>query len=210
MPLLEHLGRTVEEVIEVVPACLGLSVARIDHTDSCTVAVSDEEVAVLEGVRYLDGGPALDAASSRTWGEVSLASLDARWPLYAAAGTRAGVHSTLVLPVSDKGVTLGAVRVYAGRGAALEERADEVARLVDGGELAELVTGSATTLTRRRLAAQPPLSLRGQGALNRAIGALTLHLDTDVTTAYERLVDAAQRADVRVERLAATVVDLHD
>ena len=210
MPLLEHLGRTVEGVTEVVPACLGLSIVRIDQRDSFTIAVSDETVAVLEGVQYLDGGPELDAASSQHWGEVSLGSLNGRWPLYTAASVRAGVRSTLTLPVTDNELTLGAVRVYAGREDAFEGCADEVARLVEGGEATELVIGSATTLTTRRLAERAPLSLRAQGALNRAIGALTLHLDTDVTAAYESLVDAAQRAGITVDRLALTVVDLHD
>ena len=123
---------------------------------------------------------------------------------------RAGVRSTLTLPVTDNELTLGAVRVYAGREDAFEGCADEVARLVEGGEATELVIGSATTLTTRRLAERAPLSLRAQGKLNRAIGALTLHLDTDVTAAYERLVDAAQRAGITVDRLALTVVDLHD
>ena len=210
MPLLEHLGRTVEEVIEVVPGCLGLSVVRIDQADSCTIAASDETVAVLDGVQYLDGGPGVEAAVRRQWGADNVASMDGRWPLYAAATVRAGVRSTLTLPVTDHGVALGAVRVYAGPEDAFEEREADVARLVDEGEAADLVLGSATTLTTRRLAERSPLSLRAQGALNRAIGALTLHLDTDVTTAHERLVDAAQRAGITVERLAQTVVDLHD
>jgi len=210
MPLLEHLGRTVEDVIEVVPACLGLSVVRIDQSDSCTIAATDERVAVLDGVQYLDGGPGVEAAARRQWGATNLVSQDGRWPLFAAASLRAGVRSTLTLPVTDHEVALGAVRVYAGLEDAFDEREADVARLVDGGDAAELVVGSATTLTTRRLAERSPLSLRAQGALNRAIGALTLHLDTDVTTAYERLVDAAQRADVSVERLAQTVVDLHD
>jgi hypothetical protein len=210
MPLLEHLGRTVAEVKEVVPACLGLSVVRIDQTDGCTVAVSDETVAVLEGVRYLDGGPGVDSASSQQWGVASLASLEGHWPLYAAAGARTGVRSALTLPVTENEVMLGAVRVYAGREGAFAGCADEVARLIEGGEAAELLIDSATTLTTRRLTERPPLSLRAQGALNRAIGALTLHLDTDVTTAHERLVDAAERAGITVELLALTVVDLHD
>jgi GAF domain-containing protein len=210
MPLLEHLGRTVEEVIEVVPACLGLSVVRIDQTDSCTIAASDEKVAVLDAVQYLDGGPGVEAAVRRQWGATTTASLDDRWPLYAAASLRAGVRTTLTLPVTDHEVALGAVRVYAGREDAFDRREERVARLVDGGEAVDLVLGSATTLTTRRLAERSPLSLRAQGSLNRAIGALTLHLDTDVTTAHERLVDAAQRAGITVERLAQTVVDLHD
>jgi hypothetical protein len=210
MPLLEHLGRTVEEISEVVPACLGLSVDRVDQANSCTITVSDEAVAVLEAMQYLEGDPGTDATSRWQSGEANPASLDGRWSLYAGACGRAGVRSILTLPVTENEVTIGAVRVYAGLERAFEGHADEVARLVDGGEAAELVIDSATTLTGRRLAHESPLSLRAQGALNRAIGALTLHLDTDVTTAYERLVDAAQRAGTGVGRLAMTVVDLHD
>src|SRR3954465_4199549 len=107
MPLLEHLGRTVEEVIGVVPACLGLSVVRIDQTDSCTIAASDKAAAVLDAVQYLDGGPGVQAAERRNWGPAGLASLDGRWPLFAAAGQHAGVRSTLVLPVTEHGIAVG-------------------------------------------------------------------------------------------------------
>jgi hypothetical protein len=210
MPLLEHLGRTVEEISEVVPACLGLSVARVDQDNSCVITVSDEAVAVLEAMQYLEGDPGVDATSRWQWGETDPASLDGRWSLYAGACECAGVRSILTLPVIENEVTIGAVRVYAGRERAFHGRADEVARVVDGGEAAELVTDSATTLATRRLAERSPLSLRAQGALNRAIGSLTLHLDADVTTAYERLVDAAHRAGTGLDRLAMTVVDLHD
>lgn len=210
MPLLEHLGRTVEEVNEVVPACIGLSVSRIDHTEGCTIAVSHETVAVIEAMRYLEGGPGLDAATRRRRREVSLPALEGRWTFYAAASARAGVRSTLTLPVAENEVTVGAVRVYAGVEDAFETSVDDVAHLVEGSEAAELVTGSAATLTTRRLAPSPPLSLRAQGALNRAIGALTLHLDLDVTAAHERLVDAAQRAGITLDHLALAAVDLHD
>lgn len=210
MPVLEHLGRTVEEVSAAVPACLGLGVARIDQANSCTITVSDEAIAVLEAVQYLEAGPEVDAPSRWQWGETSLAAVDGRGSLYVAATAAAGVRSILTLPVIENEVTIGAVRVYAGLERAFEGRADEVARMVDGGGVAELVIDSAATLMARRLAERSPLSLRAQGALNRAIGALTLHLDTDVTTAYERLVDAAQRAGTGVDRLAMAIVDLHD
>ena len=171
MPLLEHLGRTVEEVARWCPHASD-SASSPRSTDSCTVAVSDEAVAVLEGVRS-----STEARAGRrlepTAGEVSLASLNGRWPLYTAATASAGVRSALSVPVIDNEVTLGAVRVYAGIEGAFEECADEVARLVDGGEPAALLMDSAMTLTERRLAERSPLSLRAQGALNRAIGALT-------------------------------------
>lgn len=210
MPLLEHLGTTIEEVRRAVPACLGLGVARIDQDNSCTITVSDEAVAVLEAVQYLEAGPGVDAMSRWQWGQTTLASFEGRWSLYAAASAAAGVRSILTLPVTENEVTIGAVRVYAGLERAFEGCADLVARLVDSGEAAELVIDSAATLTARRLAEPSLLSLRAQGALNRAIGALTLHLDTDVTTAYERLVDAAERAGTGVDHLAKAVVDLHD
>ncbi len=209
MPLLENLGGTVEEIRDLVPVCVGLSVVRTDHEGSCTLAVSDEVVAVIEALQYLDGGPGVDAAAQGRRNETRLCALNGRWPLFVSMCHRSGVRSMLTLPITEKGLVLGAVHVYAGLDGACTGLTDDLERLV-GGVARDLLGRGAGCLASRRLAERAPVSLRGQGAVNRAIGALTVHLDTDVTEAHEHLDDAAVRAGISADQLALTLVDLHD
>ncbi len=212
MQLLDGLGRTIERVSEVVPECIGLSVARADHDAMFTVAVSDETTAVIDAVQYLDGGPGVDSVMRRRWGETRVADADTRerWPLFAQACVQANLRSTLTVPVTESGLlVIGSVQFYAASDRSFEGRDEELAQAVEE-SAHELVTGSDTTLATRRMAEQAPRSLRGEGAVNRAIGSLAVHLGIDVAAAYAQLVDAAQRAGIAPDRLALALMDLRD
>jgi hypothetical protein len=197
MQLLEDLGRTLEQVSETVPGCIGLSLARADHEGTCTLAASEERIAVLDAIRYLDGGH-----------DLSEHLVDGRWDLFARACDAVGVRSTVTLPVARDDLVVGSVHLYAGNDQGLDERDEDLARALDAVAL-EVVLDSEVSLTTRRLAEPAPLSLRGEGAVNRAVGTLAVHLDIDVATAYSQLADAALRAGITPERLALALTDLH-
>ena len=55
--LLTVLQDLADKVEELVPDCVGLSIAWADHGVTFTLVASDEEVAVLDGLQYFDGGP---------------------------------------------------------------------------------------------------------------------------------------------------------
>jgi len=56
--LLEELGKKGERVRAVVPDCVGFSLAMEAYGVTFTLVASDEEVAVLDALQYIDGGPA--------------------------------------------------------------------------------------------------------------------------------------------------------
>ena len=212
MQLLDGLGRTIERVSEVVPECTGLSVARADHDAMFTIAVSDETTAVVDAVQYLDGGPGVDSVKRQRWGETRVAEADTRerWPLFAQACAGANLQSTLTVPVTESGLlVIGSVQLYAGVDLAFEGRDEDLAQVV-GESAHDIVTGSETSLATRRMAEPAPRSLRGEGAVNRAIGSLAVHLGIDVAAAYTRLADAALRAGIAPDRLALALMDLRD
>lgn len=58
--LLQVLLDAAERVREVVPSCVGLSLGLLDEGLTFTVQATSEEIAALDAVQYLDGGPCVD------------------------------------------------------------------------------------------------------------------------------------------------------
>ena len=193
-----------------MPECIGLSLTRLDHEGAFTLAVTNEATAVLDAVQYLEGGPVVAAVEHRRWGETDVSDtlVRDRWPLFARACAASGVQRTHTLPVTMSDVLVGSVHVYAAENAFVG-REEDLARLVDV-MAQEVVSRSEVSLTTRRLSEQGPRSLRGEGAVNRALGSLAVHLDIDIAAAYERLDDAALRAGITADVLALALMDLQN
>ena len=169
--------------------------------------MTNEVAAVLDAVQYLEGGPAVDAVEHRRSGgtPVPETPVEDQWPLFARACAAWGVRSTLALPVTVREILVGSVHVYAAE-PAFDGHEEDLARLVDA--MAQEVTSSLEVSLRRGVAERGPRSLRGEGAVNRAIGTLAVHLDIDVVAAYERLDQAALRAGITPDVLALALMDL--
>jgi hypothetical protein len=60
--LLAHLRELANRAQDVLPDLVGVSVARFDHGLTFTLVVADDEVAVLDAIQYVAGGPCVDAA----------------------------------------------------------------------------------------------------------------------------------------------------
>src|SRR3954447_10203008 len=101
--LLGDLQRQAEAVRELVPDLVGLSVAAFRDDVTFTLVASDHEVAVLDALQYLAGGPCVDAAHAERVLEYDLAGPDdeGRWHAFAKAGAAKAVATTLTLPILD-------------------------------------------------------------------------------------------------------------
>lgn len=192
-------ARAMADVLRlVVPDLVGLTLAVRDPGSgaSWTVAATGGDVALLDAVQYLTGGPGpTDAREGPGWADLRDPRTAARWDGLAAVAASVDVGAVLVVGAGVPGVL---VRVYAGS-------ADE--------EQVERVAAALTSWTRRAedlraahlaVASRPPESgsLHQQGALARAVACVSLRQGLDVATAQERLCDAARRAGVPDHDLA--------
>ena len=62
--VLRHLQGVADKVQAVVPDCVGLSIAWLDRDVAFTLVASDEEIALLDAVQYLAGGPCVEAGDA--------------------------------------------------------------------------------------------------------------------------------------------------
>src|SRR3954453_16601921 len=81
-----ELLRMSRRAVEIVPECVGMSLALLQHGLTFTLASSSETIAGLDAVQYLDGGPCIDGAADGGGIEVDALLGEEAWERFAAAG----------------------------------------------------------------------------------------------------------------------------
>lgn len=206
--LLEQLSRISEAVQDLVPECVGLSLASQEHGVTFTLVSSHEHVAVLDAAQYLDGGPCVESIHT---GQKVTAHGDmvgeGEWRVFAQVSAATDVLSSLTLPIVTGGLVTGTVNLYASTVDAFDQHHEEVAQLL--GAWAEgAVTNADLTFDTRRVAEDAPRILRQEAPFAQALGFVSGLLELDTQSAAQRLGDAARRAGISTAQLAEALIKL--
>lgn len=209
---LDALVRLAEQASELVPALVGVSVARMDEGLTFTVVASDEDVAALDAIQYVDSGPCVEGARSIEQREYHQDDVldERRWALFARATAAHGIRSTLTLPVLGGGraAVVGSVNLYAGSGDAFAGRAEALAEIF-GAYAAGAVSDADLPFATREDARRAPTVLRDALVVETAVVLLAAELGLEPDEALSRLEAAAHQAGVTTLRVAHEVVRAH-
>lgn len=201
--LVERFDRAAVAARRIAPECVGITMTFVQDGVSFTWVSSDHGAATLDAVQYLEGGPCVHAVASQaivTHSDDDPAD-ERAWHMFALASARAGVFSTLSIPLMAGGTVYGGLNLYGGTPSAFDGHHDELATLY-GGWAEGAVTNadlSFTTLARARTA---PRVLADVTNSNLAVGLIMAAHDVSQETARQTLSDAAARAGVSVGRVA--------
>jgi GAF domain-containing protein len=205
--LLEQLLQRAEQVRAIAPDCIGMSVASSEYGVTFTLVASAEEIAVLDGIQYLAGGPCVEGVKAER--PLSLTHEDLMdedaWQLFAHATAAAAVASTLTLPILERGKVTGSVNLYGASRHAFTGQEDAIARIFDAWAPGA-VANADLSFTTRETARQAPQKLWDEHTITVATALIAQAEAIDVDAALDRLTDAARRAGLTVARLAETVV----
>jgi GAF domain-containing protein len=200
-----ELARMGRRALEIVPECVGLSLGLFRYGLTFTLAATSDEVAGLDAVQYLDGGPCVDAAHDGRDIEVDELIDEQHWQMFAQATAAAGVRSSLTLPLLDnRGSVIGSVNLYASSPGAFESRVEQLADAL-GSSAAKAVSNADLSFETRLAAAEAPRRLVEQEEVDLAMGMVVASQDVDFATARERLRAAAARADITEVQAARAV-----
>lgn len=207
--LLEELRKRATRVKELVPDCVGISLASSAHGVTFTLVATDQEIAALDAIQYLFGGPCVGAADGHRVIEYDVASAldEGQWQHFARATAAAAVASTLSLPVIVDGKVVGSVNLYAASAQGFAGLHEAIARIFDAWAPGA-ITNADLSFSSRELARQAPHLLQEELDIHVAVGILAgrgLELDE----AREKLSEAARRASVSDADLAATIVAIN-
>ncbi len=205
--LLPHLTRLAEQARQLVPDLVGVSIAPIDRGITFTLVASAADIAALDAVQYLAGGPCVDAAHSAEVTEFDHGVLDeSRWRLFAEATAARCVRSTLTLPVLSDDRVRCTVNLYAASARAFVGFHDQLAE-VFGAWAHGAVANADLSFTTRKQAQAAPRRVRDQQVIDTATGITAALLGVDVEAAIAAMRDSAHRAGVSLLELARDILD---
>jgi GAF domain-containing protein len=205
--LLEQLKDRSRRVQELVPDCVGISLASVEHGVSFTVVASNADIAALDGVQYVDDGPCLEGVRAERVLEYRNEELlgEANWQLFAQATAAAAVASTLTLPIVVDGRVAGSVNLYAASPHAFTGKHEEIASIFDAWAPGA-VANADLSFSTRGVAEQAPRLLYEELRIHVALGILAAEQNIGIETARERLRQAAQRAGATEAQIAETLI----
>ncbi|MFZ2013295.1 MAG: GAF domain-containing protein [Nocardioides sp.] len=161
---------------DIVPDLVGVSLARLAYGLTFTVVATAPEIAVLDGIQYLAGGPCVNAAHTNQ--PVRFDNDDPldeeRWRFFAQATAAHTVRTTLTLPLMNQGRALGTVNLYAASQRAFLGHHDELAGIF-GAWAAGAVTNADLAFTTRREAQAAPDRVRKQLVIDLATASQPLN-----------------------------------
>ena len=198
-----RMGRKAKRI---VPECVGLSLASLHDGITLTLVASSDEIAVLDAVQYLDGGPCVQAAHEDQTLDVNADDLfsEDRWMMYAQASAAHGVASSLSLPLLHAGRVVGSINLYASTPDAFEGHHRDLAEVL-GSSAASAVVNADLSFATRLEAVEAPQRIVDQNDIDIAIGILSANQGVDIGTAQERLRQAAARAGITERQTARAV-----
>jgi GAF domain-containing protein len=191
---------------EIVPECVGLSLGIVEDGLTFTLVATSDEMAVLDAMQYLDGGPCVTAVEEAEVLDVAPADLldEDRWLMYASASAAVGVGSSLSLPTLQDGQVVGGINLYASTPDAFTGRHEELAIALNA-SAEGAVTNADLGFSTRRAAARVPERLADLHDIDVAVGIIAASQGVDLENAKARLEHAAERAGITEGQAARAV-----
>ncbi|WP_170219531.1 ANTAR domain-containing protein [Nocardioides litoris] len=205
---LAELLASADRVRDVVPSLVGVSLTALRDGLTFTVVATSAEIAEIDAVQYLDGGPCVTGATTATTRSTEAVDhLDeGEWRAFAHATAARGIACSLTLPIIEDGTSVGSVNLYAAQPDAFETHHEDVAA-VFAAWAGGAVTNADLPFSTREAAMSTPALLRDQAVVDQAVSVLVAARETTAEHARAWLRDAAQRAGVPDVHVARAIID---
>lgn len=207
-------AETLETIVELVialavttiPGTTGAGVTLVDDRGKRSVAASDELVERADSLQYeLGAGPCLTAWRDGVSVRIDDLVGETRWPQWCSAAGELGVRAMLSVPLALGGTSIGAIKVYADRPGAYDERDEAVLRLF-AQQAAILLVNSQTLTDARKLSSDLTVALASRDLIGQAKGVLIAQGARDEEAAFAMLVSVSQRTHVKLQEVARQLV----
>jgi GAF domain-containing protein len=208
--LVEEFDRAAATTRRIAPECVGLTLTFVQDGMSFTWVATDLESAALDAIQYLEGGPCVHSVQQGSVVTDSAADpVDERaWQTFAAATARAGVGSTLSIPLMTGNEVYGGLNLYGSTPSAFDGHHEELATLY-GGWAGGAVTNADLSFTTMARAKTAPRVLAEETNSNVVVGMIMAAHHVPEETARHTLSDVAARAGVTAGQVADILLETH-
>ena len=193
---------------EAVPACTAASITLIERGRAVTMGSSNDIAVDLDDAQYRrDAGPCLAAAREQRTIVLHDAKDAAAWPEFRAASARAGIASSISVPMTLGTDALeGGVNIYGAGGDAFAP-ADVILTSTFASQATAVVLNTRAYWTAAELARNLAVALETRGAIERAEGILMGTRGLTDEEAFDALRVRSQLENRTLHDVATSVLD---
>jgi GAF domain-containing protein len=191
----------------IVEGCDGTSITMRDHGMPTASSADGDWARELDRVQVEEQeGPCLDCMREGSVMRVRDLAADGRFPSYGPRAASLGAHSTLSIPLSSDGRTVGALNLYSREPDAFGTQAVGLGTLL--GAHASLALQAANAyFSSRDLAGQLQQALASRAEIEQAKGILMKERRCTADEAFQALVELSQRSNRKLRDVAHAVVE---
>jgi GAF domain-containing protein len=187
---------------------VSVTVVTDEGNSAWTATATDAAVVAIDNDQYAAGqGPCLEAARTRRPVRVGVEDIRDRWPVFAKAATKAGMHSYLSAPLmlGDEPV-LGALNIYGRAPDAFYPVDEALMGLFTAAASATIV--NARRYTRARdLAENMRTALDSRAEIDQAKGVLMAMHSISAKEAFQLLARESQDTNTKLRDVARSLLD---
>ena len=200
------LSRVAELTKQVLPGADEVSVTLASAKGAVTAAYTGELAMQADERQYgLDGGPCLDAGRGGVVLLIRDMRTEDRWPDYSPEAVKAGVLSSLSVPLPIQEDVVGALNIYATTPDAFSD--EDIERAEAFAAYAAIAVSNANTfVSTAETAEQMKAAMMSRVEIEQAKGILMAREGITADAAFEVLVRASQRENRKLREIAREIV----
>jgi GAF domain-containing protein len=172
-----------------------------------TAVFTDELAPEIDQAQYDSGeGPCLAAFDTGEVQTIESTRAGGPWPAFRRAAAEHGINSTLCLPMTVDRKTVGAMNLYSRHEHAFTEQDHEFG-LLFASQAAIVLANTQAYWDAHHLSLRLSEAMSSRSIIEQAKGMLMAAQGSDENEAFELLVQASQRENVKVRDVAQRIVD---
>jgi GAF domain-containing protein len=198
------LQRVADLALQEVDDCDMAGITLLRDGKPVTAVFTDAEAPEIDAAQYDSGsGPCVDAFRTGTILQIADTTQETRWPDFCDQASKAGVRSTLSLPLVVGDTSLGALNLYSYTPLGFSEHSTA---LVFAAQAAVVLANSQAYWAAHHLSGQLEIALTSRAAIEQAKGILMATRRCTADEAFELLRAESNTTNRKLRDVAADVV----
>lgn len=203
----ETLTRVADLTVQAIPAADFVGITLPVEGRRRTAIFTDSASPEIDQAQYDTGeGPCIDAFEEMRITVVDLTIEDGKWPDFRRAAAAHGVLSTISFPLVVAKTSIGAMNLYSRQGRAFGE-ADADRGTLYASQAAIVLANAQAYWDARELSMRLGDAMSHRAVIEQAKGILMGVQRCDADEAFQILVQASQRENVKLRTIAQRIVD---
>ena len=203
----QTLTRVVDLSVEAVQAADMVGITMVVEGRNRTAVYTDELAPEIDEAQYEDGeGPCVQAFEQQRIMSITSTHDDGPWPKFRQAALAHGIQSTLSLPLVVDQRAIGALNLYSRQEGGFDEDDRETAELF-ASQAAIVLANSQAFWDARALNIGLGEAMKNRAVIEQAKGILMARQQCGEEEAFDLLVRASQRENIKLRTVAQRIVD---